>query len=172
MWQRLLRQTIRNGWRNTPEPMSTLAQTPQLFPRKALFILGAALAVSLAAVAWARYTGLNPREPDAATVVERRLAFVEEQQAIVVRDVGSGQTLATLQGEQGFVRGVLRSFARERKRRSLPLDTPLNLLARADGRLTLQDPSTTHRIDLEAFGADNVAVFARWVPAVNKGTTP
>jgi putative photosynthetic complex assembly protein len=145
--------------------MSTLAQTPQLFPRKALLILAGALLVSLAAVAWARYTGLNPREPDAPTVVERRLAFAEQHSSIVVSDANSGQTLATLHGEQGFVRGVLRSLVRERKRRSLMLDAPLSLLARADGRLTLQDPLTGHRIDLEAFGADNVAVFARWVPS-------
>jgi hypothetical protein len=36
----------------------------------------------------------------------------------------------------------------------------MQLLGRADGRLTLLDPSTQQRIDLEAFGPSNVAVFA------------
>jgi hypothetical protein len=36
----------------------------------------------------------------------------------------------------------------------------MKLLGRADGRLTLLDPSTQQRIDLEAFGPSNVAVFA------------
>jgi putative photosynthetic complex assembly protein len=125
-----------------------------------------ALVVSLAAVAWARYTGLDPRERDAPTVAQRQLAFADTAQgAITVTDANTQEPIATLQGEQGFVRGVLRSLMRERKRRGLPLNEPLQLLARADGRLTLQDPLTTHRIDLEAFGPDNVAVFARWVPA-------
>jgi hypothetical protein len=37
---------------------------------------------------------------------------------------------------------------------------PMQLLGRADGRLTLLDPSTQQRIDLEAFGPSNAAVFA------------
>jgi hypothetical protein len=36
----------------------------------------------------------------------------------------------------------------------------MQLLGRADGRLTLIDPSTQQRIDLEAFGPSNAAVFA------------
>jgi putative photosynthetic complex assembly protein len=149
--------------------MSTIAQTPTVFPRLMLRVLAGVLVVTVAAVAWARYTGLNPREPDAVTVAERQLAFADAPQgAITVADARTHDVLATLQGEQGFVRGVVRSLMRERKRRGLPLDAPLKLLARADGRLTLLDPLTTHRIDLEAFGADNVAVFARWVPKKGK----
>ncbi len=145
--------------------MSTLAQTPAVFPRTVVLALTGVLVVTLAAVAWARYTGLNPREPDAMTVAERQLAFADAPQGtILVVDASTQTTLATLQGEQGFVRGVVRSLMRERKRRGLPMTAPLVLLARADGRLTLQDPLTTHRIDLEAFGADNAAVFARWIP--------
>jgi hypothetical protein len=34
------------------------------------------------------------------------------------------------------------------------------LIGRTDGRLTLQDPSTGQRIDLESFGPTNAAVFA------------
>jgi putative photosynthetic complex assembly protein len=151
--------------------MSTVAQTPTVFPRAVVRTLAAVMVVSLAAVAWARYTGLNPREPDAATVAVRQLAFTDAPHgAILVVDAGTQTTIATLQGEQGFVRGVVRSLMRERKRRGLPLEAPLQLLARADGRLTLQDPLTTHRIDLEAFGTDNVAVFARWVPTKGKQT--
>ena len=68
-------------------------------------------------------------------------------------------------GEQGFLRGVLRSLMRERRRSGLDLRAPLALLARPDGRLTLSDPSTGQRIDLESFGPSNLAVFAPWVAA-------
>ena len=37
---------------------------------------------------------------------------------------------------------------------------PFELIARADGRLTLLDPATGNRIDLESFGKDNVIEFA------------
>ena len=38
---------------------------------------------------------------------------------------------------------------------------PFELIARADGRLTLIDTATEARIDLESFGPTNAAVFAR-----------
>jgi hypothetical protein len=53
---------------------------------------------------------------------------------------------------------------RERKLRGLASDAPLQLISRADGRLTLSDPATGSRIDLESFGSTNAAVFARWLP--------
>jgi hypothetical protein len=31
-------------------------------------------------------------------------------------------------------------------------------------RLVLSDPHSTHRVDLGAFGPDNAAAFARWLP--------
>ena len=37
---------------------------------------------------------------------------------------------------------------------------PFKLIARTDGRLTLFDPVTGQRIDLESFGPTNAAVFA------------
>ena len=39
----------------------------------------------------------------------------------------------------------------------------------ADGRLTLNDPSTGHVVALEAFGPDNARAFARLLPAL-RGT--
>mgnify|MGYP006276983711 CR=1 FL=1 len=40
-------------------------------------------------------------------------------------------------------------------------EQPFQLIARADGRLTLADPVTGQRIDLESFGPANAGVFAR-----------
>ena len=55
---------------------------------------------------------------------------------------------------------TLRALARERQRASLGQEAPFWLIGRTDGRLTLQDPSTGQRIDLESFGPSNAAVFA------------
>ena len=68
----------------------------------------------------------------------------------------------------------LRALARERKKRDLGSGPPFELLARADGRLTLVDPSTGARIDLESFGPANAGVFARLMTLnnENRGDTP
>jgi putative photosynthetic complex assembly protein len=66
-------------------------------------------------------------------------------------------------GEQGFLRGALRSLVRERRRRGGDASAPFTLIGRADGRLTLADATTGQRIDLESFGPTNAAVFARWL---------
>ena len=42
------------------------------------------------------------------------------------------------------------------------------LIGRADGRLTLADPATGARIDLEAFGPTNAGVFARLLTLTDK----
>jgi putative photosynthetic complex assembly protein len=140
------------------------AATPEIIPRRALLAGGLALIVLVGAIGTARLTGVEIAEPDAVTVVERSLRFVDRPDGgIAVVDARSGRTLDVMQGEQGFLRGTLRGMARERRRNSLDDTAPLSLLARADGRLTLVDPSTGRRIDLESFGPTNAAVFARWI---------
>ena len=73
-----------------------------------------------------------------------------------------------MQGEGGFLRGALRVMARERRMRGLGGEAPFELVGRADGRLTLLDPATGQRIDLEAFGPTNAGAFA----ALLRGTSP
>ena len=75
-------------------------------------------------------------------------------------DPANGNQITSIQGEQGFVRGVLRALARERKKNGLGSEQPFELIARKDGRFTLYDPATNARIDLEAFGPTNVSVFS------------
>jgi len=54
----------------------------------------------------------------------------------------------------------LRALARERHRENIGADAPFLLIGRTDGRLTLLDPTTQQRIDLESFGPSNAALFA------------
>jgi putative photosynthetic complex assembly protein len=70
-----------------------------------------------------------------------------------------------VQGEAGFLRGALRALARERRKRDLGAEAAFELIARGDGRLTLNDPATGERIDLESFGPTNFATFARLLTA-------
>jgi putative photosynthetic complex assembly protein len=59
----------------------------------------------------------------------------------------------------------LRAMARERRKQGLGAEPAFELIARADGRLTLSDPATGERVDLESFGPTNAGVFARLLDA-------
>jgi putative photosynthetic complex assembly protein len=133
-------------------------------PRPVLMSVGALLAATFLIVAVARLAGYSPHVPDAPSQAERTLAFTDlPDGGISVVDVAGGTRLETVYGEQGFLRGTLRSVARERKRRGVGPEAPLQLVGHTDGRLTLVDPATGVRIDLESFGPTNAAVYARWL---------
>jgi putative photosynthetic complex assembly protein len=143
---------------------------PETVPRRALLGAGALIASTFLMVGVARLAGFSSREPDAAARIERTLRFLDRSDGgIDIVDVARGERIDIAQGEQGFLRGTLRSIARERRRRGLGADAPLQLVGHVDGRVTLVDPAAGTRIDLESFGPTNVAVFARWLDA---GTTP
>lgn len=135
-------------------------------PRGPLLALGALVGVALLATAAVRLAGVEIREPDAPAATVRVLRFADRDDgAIVVLDAASGRTIDTVTGEAGFVRGALRGLARERRRAGIGAEPPFELVGRTDGRLTLLDPATGQRIDLESFGPTNAGAFARWLTA-------
>ena len=127
----------------------------------AVKLIGSMLLLILLAIGFARWQGISDKQADAATVWQRDLIFADGPQGtVVVKDAKNQTEIAQFEGEQGFLRSTLRALVRERKRLNIGPDAPMQLLGRADGRLTLLDPSTQQRIDLEAFGPSNAAVFA------------
>ena len=123
--------------------------------------IGVVLLAVLVAVGLARWSGLDPRTPDAAVQWQRALQFTDLPDGdIAVLDANTHARVARFSGEQGFLRTTLRALARERHRENIGADAPLLLIGRTDGRLTLLDPTTQQRIDLESFGPTNAAVFA------------
>jgi putative photosynthetic complex assembly protein len=135
------------------------------FPRGPLIAVGALLLTTLAAVGAARLDGATPRvQPDAPAVSLRELRFEDRPDgSIAVIDARDGQLVQRVEGESGFVRGTLRGLARERQRMGHGPQQPFHLVQRADGRLTLIDPVSGARVDLESFGPTNAGHFARWV---------
>jgi putative photosynthetic complex assembly protein len=135
-------------------------------PRGAALALGVLLAGVLLSVATVRLSGVDVRTPDAPSVASRSLRFEDGPNgSVAVIDARSGQLLEQVQGEAGFLRGSLRALARERQKRGLGSGPAFELIQRADGRLTLTDPATGERIDLESFGPTNLAVYARLLAA-------
>jgi putative photosynthetic complex assembly protein len=133
-----------------------------------LAAMAALVLSSLIGVGLVRLAGLSAQQqPDAATLAVRQLRFEDRDDGgIEVRDARSGALLDTVApGTNGFLRSTMRGLVRERKRQGLGPETPFELLGRSDGRLTLVDPGTGRRVDLESFGPSNSAVFARLMSA-------
>ena len=138
--------------------------TPQTLPTGMLMALGALALATLVAAGVARLTGIGTAtRVDAPTVATLELRFEDRDDgSIAILDARAGRTIASVApGTNGFLRSSVRGLVRERKRQSVGAETPFKLLARADGRLTLEDPTTNRRIDLESFGSTNAAVFAQ-----------
>ena len=140
------------------------AHEAPMVPPAALALLGGLLLTSVMIVAAVRWSGLEIRHPDAPSVQVTTLRFLDlPDGSIDVRDGNSGQRVTVVEGEAGFLRGALRVLSHDRMRRHLGQEAPFELHLRQDGRLTLIDPQTGMRLDLESFGPQHTGSFARLI---------
>jgi putative photosynthetic complex assembly protein len=105
---------------------------------------------------------LNERyqESDLRPAQVKILKFEDQEDGgVTVIDANTNQVIDVVQGEAGFVRGILRTIARERRIRGIGKDAPIRLISYSDGRLILQDTTTNTNIELESFGSNNVQNF-------------
>lgn len=143
------------------------------FPRGVLIAVASLLSFTIIMIAIARLTGvMMPQAPVTAEVQGRDIAFLEQLDgSMKVTDAQTGELLQTLPpGSEGFIRGVLRSMARQRKGYDAALSVPFRLARRANGELTLEDPVTGILMDLRAFGETNQAAFAVLIPEQGRGS--
>lgn len=146
--------------------MSDLGHQP--FPRAALIGAATLLGLSMLGVWLARTSGVGlTRMPEAAPVASRELRFEDRDDgSLAVVDARDNGLVTVLPpASNGFLRGVLRGLARERRRGSIGAEPPFRLTRWADGRLSLDDPATGQRINLEVFGPTNAAAFAQLLGA-------
>ena len=98
-----------------------------------------------------------------APVASRDLRFLDRADgAVVITDTRTGALAAVIApGEKtGFIRGVMRGLARERRLRGVGDGPPFTLTSWRDGELSLTDTATGTEIELTAFGTTNRAAFA------------
>lgn len=141
-------------------------KAPPAFPRLPLFSAIAFVMFSIAAVTFGLKTEIGTlRNPTKAPESIRDLSFAElDGDRIAVRDARSGVQLALIgPNEDGFIRGFLRGFGRERKMREVAPDHAYRLILWDDGSLTLSDTATGQRVLLNAFGPTNAGALARFL---------
>ncbi|MDO6416222.1 photosynthetic complex assembly protein PuhC [Sphingomonas sp. BIUV-7] len=146
-----------------------------MLPRGTLFIAGALVLFAFTAVAILRIVGVpasaSPIAMRAANhvalVSSRSLRFVDRADgAVVIEDAGVGGTASVIEpGQQtGFIRGVMRGLARERRMRGIGDRPPFTLALWRDGEVSLTDSVTGRSIEMTAFGSANRAAFVALLP--------
>lgn len=143
------------------------AHEPPL-PRLVLRAILGLILFSLVAVAIGQFTQRGLVMTGEATALEqRRLTFTTiSDQGTAIHDAETDRLVALIpEGSDGFILGVLRGL--ERRRAVTRASGPeVYVLTRWDnGRLSLSDPLTDERIDVNGFGRDNLAAFARLLPS-------
>jgi putative photosynthetic complex assembly protein len=117
-------------------------------------------------VAVLRGQGMEIPQDQGPVSWQRTLRFEDRPNGdVAVMDGQSTLEITRYVGEQGFVRGILRTLSRERMRRGIGSGPTFELIGHTDGRLTLLDPATGQRINLESFGPTNMSSFAKLQPA-------
>ena len=149
--------------------MSEIDSEP--FPKRALIGAGALIGVTLILTGAVSFGFIG--KPGTANEVrterhmavrsERTLVFSDHPGGVLlINDVDSKAVVrAMMPGEKsGFIRGVLRSFGRERRAKNVDAKTAYRLTLWVDYSLSLKDLGTGRIVELGSFGPDNRAAFA------------
>lgn len=151
----------------------TQGGTPWSLSRWIASGIGAVVVFTVIGVALLRASGFDPRQENTSPVVaSSQLRFVDADAGeVLVYEHPGERLLARLPpAEESFVRGVLRSMARERRSRDISPEAPFLLSKHADGSLILTDPAVGREINLVAFGPTNVGSFEKLLAASQSGS--
>ena len=154
--------------------MSATHHHGDMLPRGTLVTAGALVLFALAATSIVRIAHIAPaaspvamrEQAHIAPIKSRDLRFIDRADgAVVIQDAGKagdgGSIVSVIvPGQQtGFIRGVMRGLARERRSRGIGDGPAFNLTLWRDGELSLTDKATGRAIELTAFGSLNRASF-------------
>ncbi|TPG15836.1 phosphonoacetaldehyde methylase [Sphingomonas koreensis] len=151
----------------------------ETLPRGALLFAGGLVMFTIAVTSFVRLDHIPPtaspvllRAADhVAPVKSRNLRFIDRADgAVLIEDTGTGGTASVIEpgSKSGFIRGVMRGLARERRMHGFGDQAPFKLTLWKDGELSLTDTTDGRSIELGAFGSTNRAAFAVLLDA--KGT--
>lgn len=138
------------------------------FPRAPLLGAGALVIIALALAGVSRFTGVGTVTVEPATPIQARSLQFEDRSdgSVAVLDARTDKVVEILApGTNGFVRGVMRGLARERRMKGIDSKAPFELVRWDDKRLSLRDTATGRKIELVSFGITQLETFARMLHA-------
>lgn len=122
------------------------------------------VAFAVLAAAFGRYAGVGTLSLPASPAVHAQdFLFTDTRDgSITVLKAADRQAVLVVPlGEGGFMRGVMRGLARDRKMRGLGPDLPFRIERRQNGMIILIDLATGREIALGSFGPTNLEAFSR-----------
>jgi putative photosynthetic complex assembly protein len=131
------------------------------FPRHAVHFGAALVGLAIVFAGVARTTDIGATRVVTAPTVELvSLRFLDDPAGGINVETEKGAHIAHFAaGEGGFLRGVMRGFARDRRARELGSEPAFEVARHMDGRLTLADPQSGRVIELNSFGPSNSGLF-------------
>lgn len=144
--------------------------TPEPRPRGGLIATGLVAGCIIVGLLVGKMEKVELAPADARPTMMRDLRFADRADgAIVVMEGSSEEVVDVMEpGDDGFVRGVVRALARERRRLEIGPDAPFRMVAWSDGRLSIEDTVTGHRAELMGtFGSTNTESALRLLQAGN-----
>ena len=134
----------------------------QVFPKRVAQAGLTLVGLSMLFAFVARTTDVGASRVPPSPVVERvDLRFLDNPAGGVRVETNEGRIVANyVAGEGGFLRGVMRGFARDRRAHEGGSQESFSLARHADGRLTIEDPVSGRVVELESFGPSNAGLFS------------
>jgi putative photosynthetic complex assembly protein len=142
------------------------------FPRLAVFAGATLVGLSMVFAGVARTTDIGATRLVSAPIVELvSLRFLDDPAGGINVETVKGAHIAHFAaGEGGFLRGVMRGFARDRRARELGSKPAFEVARHADGRITLADPQSGRIIELNSFGPSNSGLFENFLTTARNKT--
>jgi putative photosynthetic complex assembly protein len=151
----------------------TVQPTTQIFSPKPFQILFAGLGCLVLLIGATKLAGYHAPsfKPVQTAKVVRILTFDDAPSGhVIVRDRTSQKIIADFgRGQGSFVRATLRALVHDQQHKGALLTNAFRLEQHSNGQLFLIDEATTKAISLNAFGPDNTAAFAAFLPTPNPG---
>jgi putative photosynthetic complex assembly protein len=95
--------------------------------------------------------------------------MVEADNAVALRSVETGKIIVSFdKGRGGFLRSSIRAFGLKRNQMKIAPATPFVVTRWESGRITLNDPSTSHQVPVDSFGPTVTKMFAPLVADTTK----
>jgi len=141
-------------------------------PRPALIAAGVLVGFSLLMTAAVQIGWLDRSAVPSAERAEAAVAPLEQRSllfadgadgSVLITEAESGAQVGLIEAgseQGGFIRGVLRGLARERRMHDVGSQPPFTLTLWQDGSMSLVDEATGRSVEIGAFGPDNRAAFA------------